>query len=205
MGRLSRRAPASRQTPYSRPECQVRSSWPAHSSASVASVTSQLLNCEYSSDRERLTFHLRNGMSYTISPADSSPENYWGTIYAAECRHPKSQRVCERAIKASDFVLPRRKNNDSRANYRRSRHDFEREVQTFQSTEHQNILKMYDFWEWEHRGYIAMRMMNGSLGDILFEPAYRDILQVLRTDHSVLAEMVRQVTPQLRFLVNYRF
>jgi hypothetical protein len=196
MGR-QRRAPASRQAPYSLPKCQGRPSRSTHNTASAASGNGQLLNCESSPDRERLTFHLRNGTSYTISPADTSPENYWGTIYTAECWRTDSRRDCTRAIKASDFVLRKRKNNDPRANYRRPRKDFDREVQAFQSTEHQNVLQMYDFWEWEDRGYIAMKMMKGSLGDILFEPVYRDILQDLRADESVLAELVRQVILKL--------
>jgi len=82
-----------------------------------------------------------------------------------------------------------------RAEYRRPRRDFEREVKAFQSTEHKNVLKMYDFWESEGKGYIAMKKMKGSLGDIIYESEYQDIAEELRTNESALAELVREVTP----------
>ena len=98
-------------------------------------------------------------------------------------------------IKASDFLLRKTEqgDGDSRAEYRRPRRDYEREVQAFQTTSHRNVVEMYDFWEWEGTGYIAMKKMKGSLGDILYEPAYRPILELLRSDESILAELVRQV------------
>jgi hypothetical protein len=53
---------------------------------------------------------------------------------------------------------------------------------------------MYDYWEHEGRGFIAMKKMKGSLGDILYEPAYQHIKEVLRSNESVLAELIRQVS-----------
>ena len=52
---------------------------------------------------------------------------------------------------------------------------------------------MYDFWEWEGRGYIAMKKMKGSLGDVLYDPAQRGILNELRSNEAVLAELVKEV------------
>lgn len=199
MGRSTRCAAAVRKAPYARPRPRGRP--PRSSKTSVtpaATVDNSLLNCESSADGERLTFHLRNKTSYTISSAESSPEHFWGTIYSAEWFHPHSGRDWTCAIKASDFLLRRGESNDARAEYRRPRQDFDREVRTFQSTNHRNVLRMYDFWEWEGKGYIAMKKMKGSLGDILYEPGYRDIVEVLRSDESVLAELVRQVFPPLR-------
>jgi hypothetical protein len=84
---------------------------------------------------------------------------------------------------------------DTRKEYRRPRVDFEREVRTFQNTRHRNVLQMYDFWEWERIGYIAMKKLKGSLGDILYEPEYYHLLQGIRRDETILAELVRQVPP----------
>jgi hypothetical protein len=157
------------------------------------STTASLVNCEYSSDGTRLTFHLGSHESYTITPADSSPEHFWGTIYSAEWRHPDHPKTCNCAIKASDFQLLQSKADDTRAEYRRPRNDFDREVRTFQSTKHRNVLQMYGFWEWDGRGYIALKKMKGSLGDVLYEDAYQDIVRSLRRDESILAELARQV------------
>ena len=195
MGRSTRCATRTRKAPYSQPKRRGR---PPRSSqatfTSAPSVDASLLNCAISPDGERLTFYLRNRTSYTISPADSSPEHFWGTIYSAEWYHPDSGREWTCAIKASDFLLRKgQQSNDTRAEYRRPRQDFDREVRTFQLTNHPNVLEMYDFWEWDGRGYIAMKKMKGSLGDVLYESAYRDIVQKLRSDESVMAELVRQV------------
>ena len=152
-----------------------------------------LLNCEYSSDGNRLTFHLRSRESYTITPTDSSPEHFWGTIYSAEWRHLDHPKTCNCAIKASDFQLLQNRADDTRAEYRRPRIDFDREVRAFQSTKHRNVLRMYGFWEWDGRGYIALKKMKGSLGDVLYEDAYQDIVQSLRRDESILSELARQV------------
>src|SRR5579859_7778121 len=160
----------------------------------VPSPQGSPLRCEYSDNGKRLTFHLPNGSSYTISPADSSPEHFWGTIYSAEWSHPSAVRNCTCAIKASDFILQTSEGEDARKEYRRPRVDFEREVRTFQNTKHRNVLQMYDFWEWDGRGYIAMKKLKGSLGDILYEPEYHDLLQGIRQDETVLAELIRQVT-----------
>jgi hypothetical protein len=208
MGRLSQCVAKQQQTPYSRrkprgraPNSSIRPLGPAESTAN-----NPLLNCEYSSSGERLTFFLRNGASYTISPAESSPEHFWGTIYSAEWSHPESRSNCTCAIKASDFLLRQKKEcGDARAEYRRPRQDYEREVRTFQATKHCNVMEMHDFWEWEGRGYIAMKKMKGSLGDVLYESDHRDILHLLRSNESVLAELVRQVplsSPSLHNAVN---
>jgi hypothetical protein len=193
MGRSTRYAARTRKAPYSQPKRRGR---PPRSSQTTitptALVKASLLNCAFSPDGERLTFHLRNGSSYTISPANSSPEHFWGTIYQAEWFHPDSGRDWICAIKAYDFLLRQGKHNDSRAEYRRPRHDFDREVRTFQLTSHRNVLEMYDFWEWDGRGYIAMKKMKGSLGDVLYEPQYRETVQKLRSNESILAELVRQ-------------
>jgi serine/threonine protein kinase len=101
--------------------------------------------------------------------------------------------MCNCAIKASDFQLPQSKADDTRAEYRRPRNDFDREVRAFLSTSHINILRMYGYWEWDGRGYIALKKMKGSLGDILYEYAYRGIVQSLRLDESVLADLALQV------------
>jgi serine/threonine protein kinase len=71
--------------------------------------------------------------------------------------------------------------------------DFEREVATFETTGHGNVLKMYDFWEWDGSGFIAMKRMTGSVGDLVYESVYREILDALRNDERVLAELFRQV------------
>ena len=193
MGRKPQCAAKPRNTPYSRAKPRGRPSKP--SVTSTRSIDNPLMNCASSPDGERLTFFLRNGSSYTISPADSSPEHFWGTIYSAEWSHPESQKDCTCAIKASDFLLRQQKEegNDSRAEYRRPRQDYDREVRTFQATRHRNVVEMYDFWEWEGRGYIAMKKLKGSLGDVLYEPAYRSILELLRSDECILAELARQV------------
>jgi len=190
-----------RNTPYSRPKPRGRPSKP--SVTPPRTVDNPLMNCESSPDGERLTFFLRNGSTYTISPTESSPEHFWGTIYSAEWSHPDSRTDCTCAIKASDFLLRKTGvGNDSRAEYRRPRQDYDREVRTFQTTRHQNVVEMYDFWEWEGRGYIAMKKLKGSLGDVLYEPACRSILELLRSDECILAELVRQVlfifVPELR-------
>lgn len=167
---------------------------PASSAASPL-IQGSPVKCEYSDDGSRLTFHLPNGNSYTISPADSSPEHFWGTIYSAEWCHPESLRQCTCAIKASDFIMQTSGEEDKRKEYRRPRVDFEREVRTFMSARHRNVLQMYDFWEWDGRGYIAMKKLKGSLGDILYEAEHYHILQGIRRDETVLAELVRQVHP----------
>jgi len=191
MGRLPQSAAKPRNTPYSRQKPRGR---PSKSSVTPSrSVDNPLMNCECSPDGERLTFVLRNGSTYTISPAESSPEHFWGTIYSAEWKHPNAREDCTCAIKASDFLLRQKEGNDSRAEYRRPRQDYEREVQAFQMTRHRNVVEMHDFWEWEGRGYIAMKKLKGSLGDVLYEPAYRRILDLLRSDECILAELLRQV------------
>lgn len=195
MGRQPQCAAKQRNTPYSRQKPRGRSS--KSSATQTRSVDNPLLNCEFSLDGERLTFFLRNGSIYTISPAESSPEHFWGTIYSAEWTHPDSREDCTCAIKASDFLLRQNEGHDSRAEYRRPRQDYDREVQTFQMTRHRNVVEMYDFWEWEGRGYIAMKKMKGSLGDILYEPAFGRILELLRSDECILAELVRQVRTYL--------
>lgn len=196
MGRSTRYTARNRKAPYSQPKRRGR---PLRSSQATitpaALVDASLLNCAFSPDQERLTFHLRNGASYTISPADSSPEHFWGTIYSAEWLYRDSGRHCICAIKASDFLLRKGQSNDLRAEYRRPRQDFDREVRTFQLTNHRNVLKMYGFWEWDGRGYIAMKKMKGSLGDILYDSAYQEIVHKLRSDECVFAELVRQVFP----------
>lgn len=174
---------------------------PEPTSPEAISTTSSLANCEYSSDGKRLTFHLHSRESYTITPADSSPEHFWGTIYSAEWRHRDHPRACNCAIKASDFQLLQNKADDTRAEYRRPRNDFDREVRTFQSTNHRNVLHMYGFWEWDGRGYIALKKMKGSLGDVLYEDTYQGIVRSLRRDESILAELARQV----RYLFQFTF
>src|SRR5271170_2212226 len=121
MGRQPQCAAKPRSTPYSRAKPIGRPSKP--SVTPTRSVDNPLMNCESSLDGERLTFFLRNGSTYTISPAESSPEHFWGTIYSAEWSHPESRRSCTCAIKASDFLLRQQneKGNDSRAEYRRPR------------------------------------------------------------------------------------
>lgn len=168
---------------------------PAPAPAAPPAIGPSTAQCEYSDGGERLTFHLPNGNSYTISPADSSPEHFWGTIYSAEWSHPESVRNCTCAIKASDFIMQTSSSGgeDTRKEYRRPRVDFEREVRTFQNTRHHNVLQMYDFWEWDGRGYIAMKKLKGSLGDILYESEYYHLLQEIRRDETILAELVRQV------------
>jgi hypothetical protein len=204
MGRLPRGAKKTGKAPYSTPKTKPKpKSKPKAKPALSLKPSSETPSpsqgsptfCEFSPDGERLTFHLQNGTSYTISPAESSPEHFWGTIYSAEWSHPDSRHNCTCAIKASDFLLRQPATDDHRAEYRRPRIDFEREVRTFQHTKHRNVLQMYDFWEWQGRGYIAMKKLKGSLGDVLYEPAYRDILEDLRCDEPALAELVRQVSP----------
>ena len=202
MGRTPRcTKPKGKPAPYTKPKAiptKPRSSKsrgaPPAPPAPVPSIQGSPVRCEYSDDGERLTFRLPNGNSYTISPADSSPEHFWGTIYSAEWYHPEAVRNCTCAIKASDFILQTSEGEDARKEYRRPRVDFEREVRTFQNTTHRNVLRMYDFWEWEGRGYIAMKKLKGSLGDILYEAEYYDLLQGIRRDETVLAELVRQVS-----------
>ena len=195
--RRSRQTPSPRRgTPYSTKSRASRSSTSsAQSFAPSTGVEKSQVNCEYSPDGERMTFHLPTGTSYTITPAESSPEHFWGTIYSAEWSHPDASQQCICAIKASDFQLRQGDGNDLRAEYRRPRTDFEREVRTFQNTRHRNVLEMYDFWEWEGRGYIALKKMKGSLGDVLYESAHRSILNELRSNEAVLAELLRQVFP----------
>jgi hypothetical protein len=60
---------------------------------------------------------------------------------------------------------------------------------------------MYGFWEWDGRGYIALKKMKGSLGDVLYEDAYQGIVRSLRRDESILAELARQV----RYLFQFTF
>ena len=194
MPRTRRGGNTPRKAPYSSPKSRSRApKKPVSSAPPTPSIESSLLHCQYTNNRDRLTFCLRNETAYTISPADVSPEHFWGTIYSAEFFHPELVHNVTCAIKASDFVLGHREGNDSRAEYRRPRQDFEREVKTFQSVKHRNVLEMYDFWEWEGKGYIAMKKMKGSLGDVLYEPAYQDIVEVLRTNESVLSELAREV------------
>jgi hypothetical protein len=202
MGRLPRGARKSRKAPYtkskSKPNTKAQAAIPVTSSSEISSsLHVSPTYCEFSPDGQRLTFHLQNRSSYTISPAESSPEHFWGTIYSAEWSHPDARYDCTCAIKASDFLLRQPAKDDHRAEYRRPRIDYDREVRTFQNTKHRNILQMYDFWEWEGRGYIAMKKLKGSLGDVLYERAYRDILDDLRCDEPVLAELVRQVRSML--------
>jgi len=196
MGRVARRVPASTKAIASQPKPRgrpPRASKPPLPETAAAAATTSLTHCEYSADGERLTFHLRSRESYTITPAHSSPEHFWGTIYSAEWRHPAYPKMCNCAIKASDFQLSQSKTNDARAEYRRPRNDFDREVRAFQSTNHHNVLQMYGFWEWDDRGYIALKKMKGSLGDVLYERAYQDIVRALRLDETILAELARQV------------
>jgi len=54
---------------------------------------------------------------------------------------------------------------------------------------------MYDYWEWDGKGYIAMKKMKGSLGDILYEQEYAFIVNSIRTHEGVFAELVKQVPP----------
>jgi hypothetical protein len=173
------------------------------SSASSLLIEGSFVQSEFSDDGERLTFHLPNGNSYTISPAESSPEHFWGIIYSAEWHPPElMKRTC--AIKASDFISETSNLNedDARKEYRRPRLYFEREVRAFQETKHQNVLQMYDFWEWEGRGFIAMEKLKGSLGDILYEAEYFDLLRGIRRDKTILAELVRQVFICIDFIDN---
>src|SRR5436190_19364070 len=137
MGHSTRRAAAARRPPPSRLKRRHRP--PETPTTPSPWIDVSLLNCEYSPDGKRLTFHLRNRSSYTISPANSSPEHFWGTIYSADWFHPDSAQDWTCAIKASDFLLGEgEQSNDLRAEYRRPRKDFEREVHTFQSTKHRN-------------------------------------------------------------------
>lgn len=194
MGRSPRRRGRPPKTPYpkSRRRKTTPASPPPSPSPTPPSTSSSLRDCQYSSSRDRLSFILHSGTSYTISPADSSPEHFWGTIYSAEWSHPASLSNCTCAIKASDFVEG---GDEKRAAYRRPRRDFEREVQTFLKTRHRNVLKMYDYWEWDGKGYIAMKKMKGSLGDILYEQEYAFIVNSIRTHEGVFAELVKQVPP----------
>jgi hypothetical protein len=137
-------------------------------------------------------FHLSDGAEYTVFPAQSVPEHHWGTIYAAEWSHPASCIRCRCVVKATQFLL-RRRNTGSSIAYRRPRTDFEREIKAFQLTRHKNVLQMYNFWEWDGRGYISMKQMKGSLGDVVYDPAHQNILDDLRYNESMLAELVRQV------------
>src|SRR5271169_2702706 len=108
----------------------------------------------------RATFHLANGSRYTISPDQkSSAEHYWGTIYFAEWYHPASSSGnCNCVIKATEFLPPgKTRERDLRTEYRRPKQDFEREVIAFRRMDHGNVLRMYDFWEWDGRGYISMK------------------------------------------------
>ena len=195
-----------RRKPYSRTNAKSQTSTLSTIPASFLSPERSLLNCEYSLDHEQLTFHICNGSFYTISPADSSPEHFWGTIYSAEWTPPDSGKTYTCVIKASDFLLDRRGGKeDRRAEYRRPRQDFEREVRAFQLTQHKNLLKMYDFWESDGKGYIAMKKMKGSLGDVIYECEYQDIVEELRSNESILAELVREVyNPVVRY-TNSRF
>jgi len=197
MGRVARREPASAKAIISQPKPRgrpPRASKPTLPEPAPAAATASLTHCEYSTDGERLTFHLRSRESYTITPADSSPEHFWGTIYSAEWRHPDHPKTCNCAIKASDFQLSQSTTDDARAEYRRPRNDFDREVRAFQFTNHHNVLQMYGFWEWDGRGYIALKKMKGSLGDVLYERTYQGIVRTLRLDESILAELARQVS-----------
>lgn len=153
------------------------------------------VNCVTTPDDRCQTFHLSNGAIYTILPVQSSPEHHWGTIHAAEWNHPESKNGCLCVIKATEFLLRRRIKGEG-IEYRRPRNDFEREIRAFQMTRHRNILRMYDFWEWEGRGYISMKLMKGSLGDVVYDPAYVQILDGLRHDEAAIAELVRQVCPE---------
>src|SRR5947207_4997186 len=190
MGRLRRASHVSKSHPYprQRPLSQPRAE--LYDSSRVCRVESL-------SDG-RTTFHLTNGFRYTISPTQkSSGEHHWGTIYFADCELPASKGLtCHCAIKATEFIRrgrPSRADN-GRAAYRRPRQDFEREVIAFQRMMHGNVLSMHHFWEWNGTGYIAMKKMNGSLGDLIYEPVYREILDTLRHDETILAELFRQVS-----------
>ena len=192
MGRPAGRRQQPKKTPYprSRPCKTLPSPPPLSPSSTRASTSDSLLNCQYSPSGDLLSFNLHSGSSYTISPADSSPEHFWGTIYSAEWSHPASMHDCTCAIKASDFVEG---GDENRVAYRRPRRDFDREVETFLKTNHRNVLKMYDYWEWSGKGYIAMKKMKGSLGDILYEHKCAFIVNSIRTNEGVLAELVKQV------------
>src|SRR5271154_834830 len=120
MGRIPRCSIQSTKQPYSISKQRGR-----RSKRPSSPTLSPLLTCEFSPDGERLTFHLRNQNSYTISPAESSPEHFWGTIYSAEWSHPDTLGNCTCAIKASDFLLRQYTDEDSRKEYRRPRQDFE--------------------------------------------------------------------------------
>ena len=50
-----------------------------------------------------------------------------------------------------------------------------------------------------------MKKMKGSLGDVLYESAYRHIVQKMRSDESILAELVRQVLTPHGSVANCRF
>jgi len=190
-------------SPYSRPATRCRRTKSSRSaSGGGAPLTPRSpVNCEVSEDGERVTFTLDNGAHYTISSTLSTPEHFWGTIYEAEWSHPESAQTCVCVVKASDFNLEETNCEDDRAEYRRPRRDFEREVSTFLSSSHRNIVNMYDYWEWNGRGYIAMKKMNGSLGDIVYDPTYRDLLDDLRSNEPILAELLRQVRPPPNFLL----
>src|SRR4051794_9571526 len=89
--------PTKRKAKSTRPQDTI-------SSASSLLIAGSSVQSEFSDDGERLTFHLPNGNSYTISPAESSPEHFWGIIYSAEWHRPEFMKhTC--AIKASDFIL----------------------------------------------------------------------------------------------------
>src|ERR1700721_1219631 len=140
---------------------------------------SRFINVTSRANEGKLEFNFLNGTCYTI-PLDqqSSPEYYWGTIYFAEWHHLPSGNKAPCVIKATEFLPKGRTRGikESGTEYRRPKIDFENEIMAFQKMDHQNVLRMYDFWEWEGRGYIAMKKMIGSLGDLVYESVYRSIL-----------------------------
>lgn len=189
MGRSVKRTRTARSV--FQPEPRHRGRPPNSRSLMLRVSTDSSVNYMTSSNGQQ-RFHLENGSTYTISTAKSLPEHHWGTIYAAEWSHPESSKQCPCVIKATEFLF-RRPRRGEREGYKRPRNDFEREVRAFRMMRNRNILRMYDFWEWQGRGYIAMKQMKGSLGDIVYEPAHREILNELRCDEGVLAELIRQV------------
>jgi hypothetical protein len=150
------------------------------------------VNCVTSQDDSYQVFHLSNGATYTLFPTQSTPEHHWGAIHVAEWRLSGSPTSYPCVIKASEFLL-RRRNKSAKSEYRRPRNDFDREIKAFQLTRHKNVLRMYDFWEWRGRGYLSMKQMKGSLGDMVYDPTYTDILAGLRLCEGAMAELVRQV------------
>jgi serine/threonine protein kinase len=191
-------AKARRYSPYSKTnndsnKAQSNHSRSFHTTACPPFLPSSANNLIMDHRHDNPTFTLENGSSYTIFPGNDSPENHWAAIYQADWIHPLSTRKNIVAIKAADFTPQSVMNDDPRAEYRRPRKDFEREVHTFLHTNHKNILKMYDYWEWEEKGYIAMKKMKGSLGDVLFDEQEYGITEELRSNESVLAELIRQV------------